>query len=109
MTTASQGRPTDSHLTVPPAIMRGADPDIVSVERLARQSGMSVQRTRMGAGRTLTSVIRTPPGLISSGITIFRFFQRLYADDRAFVAAAWHRGGHQPDISGRTIRLGETP
>jgi putative membrane protein len=77
MTTASQGTPIETRLTLPPAIDRGENPDFVSVELSARRTGMSFQRTRMSADRTLMSVIRTSLALISFGFTIFQFFQRL--------------------------------
>ncbi|QCI69364.1 DUF202 domain-containing protein [Phreatobacter stygius] len=38
---------------------------------------MAFQRTRMGADRTLMSVIRTSLSLIGFGFTIFQFFDRL--------------------------------
>jgi putative membrane protein len=75
--TVSQGAQTDTRLSLPPAIARGENPDLVSVELSARRTGMSFQRTRMSADRTLMSVIRTSLALISFGFTIFQFFQRL--------------------------------
>jgi putative membrane protein len=77
MTTASQGRSTETRLMLPPAIAHGESRDLVSVELSARRTGMSFQRTRMSADRTLMSVIRTSLALITFGFTIFQFFQRL--------------------------------
>ena len=77
MSSLPQGESTDFRLSLPPAIARGENPDLVSVELSARRTGMSFQRTRMSADRTLMSVIRTSLALISFGFTIYQVFQRL--------------------------------
>ena len=86
-------------ISVPQAILDGANSDHVSVELSARRTGMSFQRTRMSADRTLMSAIRTSLALISFGFTIFQFFQKLKA-----------AGNFSPvSATGATIKAGTTP
>ncbi|HKW10611.1 MAG TPA: DUF202 domain-containing protein [Gemmatimonadaceae bacterium] len=75
-----------TEISVPQAILDGANSDHVSVELSARRTGMSFQRTRMSADRTLMSAIRTSLALISFGFTIFQFFRQL-RDENAIVGA----------------------
>jgi putative membrane protein len=60
--------------------------DRISVELSSRRTGMSFQRPRLNADRTLMSVIRTSLSLIGFGFTIFQFFGKLKEAQMASVS-----------------------